>query len=317
MSEPTDAALRATMEALRLDRLAVEVATALDGAGVTAVLLKGASTARWLYDDGAPRGYGDVDLLIDRRDTTTARTVLTALGFTGLTAGLETPDLDHAENWRRRGDEFVDLHYTLPSAVDPAPEHVWTVLGDHQETWSMAGGSIRVLDEPARAVVVVLHAIHHGPDGGTPITDLRRLLARLSSAQWTDVGALARRLGVERELAAGLRLVPEGEAVAAGLDLPVVLTPELWLKSAGVFDGAHVLERLSRTGSARDTARLVLAEVFPRPAELRYYTPLAHRGRLGLVAAYVVRPFLLVARLPGVLRSWLRARRGTRRGVKE
>jgi hypothetical protein len=183
------------------------------------------------------------------------------------------------------------------------------VLAGHRETWSLAGGHIRVLDAVARAVVVVLHAIHHGPGAERSVTDLDRLIARLPEGDWAAVAALARRLGVENAFAAGLRLLPEGAAIATALHLSETVTPDLWLKSVGVFDGAHGLERLSRAAGTRDALRLVVSEVFPRPAGLRRYSALAHRGPLGLAAAYVVRPLLLARRLPGVVRSWTRARR--------
>ena len=46
-----------------------------------AVLLGGAAISTWLYDDGAPRGYNDVDLLVVPDRWPAAEAVLRDLGF--------------------------------------------------------------------------------------------------------------------------------------------------------------------------------------------------------------------------------------------
>ena len=54
----------AAANALLLDLAAARASAALRDAGIRAILLKGPVIARWLYDDGSERNYGDVDLLV-------------------------------------------------------------------------------------------------------------------------------------------------------------------------------------------------------------------------------------------------------------
>ena len=51
------------MRALAIDRVAAEVYSALDTAGVAAILLKGSSVRQWLYPRGG-RSYCDTDVLV-------------------------------------------------------------------------------------------------------------------------------------------------------------------------------------------------------------------------------------------------------------
>ena len=303
-----DARFTETIKALRLDQLAAEIVDALTRAGCDAVLLKGATTARWLYDDGGERAYGDVDVLIDRAQAASVAEVLTPLGFRCVTGEAELPNLLYASNWMRRPGEFLDLHTSLPSADGLAPSHLWEVLAEHQETWTLAGTPVRVLDWQARAVVVVLHAIHHGPAGASPLEDLRRLLARLDHDDWTEVADLGRRLGVEEAMGAGLRLERTGRGIASMLGLPTPSTMGLVLKGDGVFNSAHGIDRIARAHRPVEALRLALSELFPRPRALRRISALANRDRWGLLAAYVQRPFVVVAKVPAGLRAYRAAR---------
>ena len=53
------ARLAATGERLRIDAATAEVEERFELAGVHALLLKGPTIARWLYEDGAERSYLD------------------------------------------------------------------------------------------------------------------------------------------------------------------------------------------------------------------------------------------------------------------
>ncbi|MDQ4145916.1 MAG: nucleotidyltransferase family protein, partial [Actinomycetota bacterium] len=76
-----DPDLVAAARALRLDRVAGITVDRLRAAGVPSILLKGATIATWLYDDGHPRPYRDVDLLVSPLDAERAKEVLGKLGF--------------------------------------------------------------------------------------------------------------------------------------------------------------------------------------------------------------------------------------------
>lgn len=81
---------------------AAHVAKALNGAGITPVLLKGAGhLASGLHEHPADRLVGDLDLLVPETAIADAVHALTAAGYT-----VQSPDLLHAD-----GASRVDVHY--------------------------------------------------------------------------------------------------------------------------------------------------------------------------------------------------------------
>src|SRR5438270_41821 len=98
------------MWAMAVDAVTAEVVTALDGAGVDCLLLKGPSIAGWLYEEGA-RTYSDTDLLVAPDRLPAARATLAELGFRNEFGSLPHPGMESPPSapWRR--DVFaVDLH---------------------------------------------------------------------------------------------------------------------------------------------------------------------------------------------------------------
>jgi hypothetical protein len=69
------------------------------------------------------------------------------------------------------------------------------------------------------------------------------------------------------------------------------------------------VERLHRTRGARARAGLLLREALPSPEFMRWWSPLARHGRLGLAAAYGRRWLWLLAHAGPSVRTWRRARR--------
>lgn len=86
--------------------------TAIDAAGITAVLMKGTAIAYSLHEEPAARRRGDSDLLIQPTDLDAVRQILTDLGWY-LKEGPH--GLTHQEAWRIDGGgqfaHFVDLHW--------------------------------------------------------------------------------------------------------------------------------------------------------------------------------------------------------------
>ena len=79
-SPALDPRLAAVMRKMRMDLAIAEVVEALREAGIPCILLKGPSTARWLYDPGELRTYIDIDLLVPF-PRNAAGAVLEQLGF--------------------------------------------------------------------------------------------------------------------------------------------------------------------------------------------------------------------------------------------
>jgi hypothetical protein len=296
------------------DRVTAEVAEAFRGAGIRGILLKGPAIARWLYDEGALRPYLDCDILVSPEHFPVAEGILVDLGFER--EGLDTIPNDwpkHARAWYREDRGNVDLHRTL-FGVGVGDDELWGVLSSRTEAMRVGGTDVEVLDLPGRALVLALHAAKDGPRVGKVRHDLGHALERAAPEVWREASQLAARVNASRTFAAGLRLLPAGEQLAGQLNLPSDLPVEAALRRRGGAPPFAVgMEWLASTPGLRGKASLVVRKVFPPTEFIRAWTPLARRGRLGLAAAYVWRPFWVLWRLIPAFWTWRRARRETRR----
>jgi Uncharacterised nucleotidyltransferase len=299
---------------LHLDAVTAEVVGALREDRVDSILLRGPAIARWLYDDETSRGYVDVDLLVPHADLARAEAVLSGLGFSDLTVeGVLADDRPtHAHTWARRRDgAAVDLHYTV-LGVGVEPNRAWALLSGETETLSVTGTTLGILSTPARVVVVTLHAAQHGVAVGKPLDDLARALELLPDRVWADAAVLATRLEATPAFATGLRLLPAGEAIASRLGLPVTRSVETTLRASTPPPTALGFDWLARTPGLKSKARLLARKVAPDAAFMRAWSPLARRGRAGLIGAYAWRLLWLARHAgPGFL-AWRRARKAAR-----
>src|SRR6202035_5031950 len=101
----------------------------------------------------------------------------------------------------------VDLHWTIVGArVEPTT--VWTVLEPEAEPLDVLGTRLEGLSARAPALVVTLHAAHHGARIEPPVDDLARALDQFSQATWEHASELAGRIDAIAAFGAGLQLVP-------------------------------------------------------------------------------------------------------------
>lgn len=293
MSSPGDGAsagVRATARSLGVDRAAAEIFTALHAAGIDAVLLKGPVLARWLYADGAPRGYGDVDVLVAPGQRAAADAVLSGLGYR------------HGS----RGVDEVDLHETIPG-IGAHPRDAWPRLWAGAEPFTLGGVQARALGRPALALHVALHLAWHGPEP-KPLSDLERALRVAPESVWRDAALLAEDLGATDGLVTGLGLLPEGRALRERLGLPLLQTARARLGFEAAAPGSLRLADLEQGAGPRAKARVVRRALLPPAADMRVRYPLARRGRRGLLAAHLGRLVRRTAELPATLRSWHRTK---------
>jgi Uncharacterised nucleotidyltransferase len=307
---PTPAVL-ATVRRLAADALAAEVIEFFRAKEIRSILLKGPATTRWLYggDDGV-RMYRDVDLLVSPRDFDRAESVLEELGMSyHLAAVAPDEEVPHARRWiRPRQFVSLDLHRSLPGAgVDE--EEAWEVLSERTETCTVAGVEAEILSEPARTLLLALHAASHGIRAAQPLADLRRGLAVVDLAHWAGAETLAKRLGCDPAFAAGLLLLPQGAEVAALIGAPIRRPPEVALRATSPPETAFGFERLAAARGPRAKARLLGREVVPTRSFMRAWSPLAARNNLGLGLAYLWRPFWLLLHARAGLNAWRRAQR--------
>jgi hypothetical protein len=290
-----------------VDKLAAWITGEFECRGIETLLLKGPAIARWLYADSGSRPYGDADVMVSPAQWNAAQSLLRELGFSQELAPLDHPGMTSfaSESWVR-GNENVDLHCTL-WGLDVSPEVAWRALSRSPAEIELQGRRIRVLAPAARALLLATHAAKHGD--GWALTDLEKGIAQLDPGIWRDAGALATELDAIPAFAAGMRLVGNGPEVVRALSLPDVPHPEASLRAWRV-PMALGLEQLARTRGGRPKLVMVLRELAPNPAFMRWWTPLARRGRAGLVLAYIWRVIWMLAHAGPAIYAWRRARHG-------
>jgi hypothetical protein len=307
--DPLTARLQSAARTLALDAGAVALAAALERAGIGSILLKGPTVARWLYEEG-DRSYIDIDLLVPEKDLPSAEEIVSETGFERLGDELALPygRRPHAASWVRAQDGVtLDLHTTFPGvAVSPAA--AWPVLAAHTEPMALGSGVVNVLCEPARTMLVALHAAHHGIKESQAIGDLVRAVAQLPEHNWRAANDLAEKLDAVAPFGAGLRLTPHGTRIANELKLPHAQSVEAILRADSAPELALSLEWLIQTRGVRARARLVGRRLVPPHSVLRGRSSLARRGAWGLGAAYLLQPLILASRAVPAVRAWRAAR---------
>ena len=302
MASRGDSAAIARM--LAVDALARRVFTSLEAQGCDAVLLKGRSFATALYDPPESRGVSvDVDLLASPSASATVVAALTELGYEP--RPYQAPG-EHATTWLRDGLPDVDVHHTFAGLL-ASPENVWAALAEHRSELSVGGEPVPVLDLAGIALHVTLHAAQHGREGGRPIADLERAVARIGPHDWHVATELARRLDGLEAFGVGLRLVGDGRALAARLGLQPTSSILTAARADSVPAGTRYLAYALEQRGFAARARAALWAVAPPPRVMRGWYPDS-----SLLAAYLLRPVRVLRGAPAAVRELRRARRRAR-----
>ncbi len=249
----------------RLDVEYTRIAPSFTAAGIQPILLKGPAFDQLLFGGKRSRAYSDIDLLVDPASVPATERILGELGFRRAEGGSAASPLIrragiavgvleavHATAWVRDRDRFtVDLHHTLP-LVGVSAAGMWRALRAHQATITVIEARVQTLDRPASALLIALHAAHHGPSWNRAGTDLRRACEVLDRECWRAAALLARDLRAEAEMGIGLGTVGEGRALAGELGLATKPTPAQRLRWAVI---AWTQKRSSGPEAAPDDAQ--------------------------------------------------------------
>jgi hypothetical protein len=296
---------------LAIDRLAAEIAAAFDREGIESLVLKGPVLAAWLYP-GELRPYGDADLMVAPGNWDRAVAILGRLGFADHLGPLGHPRMESfASTAFLRGEDNLDLHCTV-HGLDGDPERIWGAFLGGSAREEIGGAELRVPGEAALALHAALHAAHHVE--GKPLEDLRRAIARADEETWREALELAHRLDGVPTFASGMRLLPQGAELLLELGVGEEVRStrhEIRFEGVATAEGIDALLQPG-LGPGRRLG-IVLGELFPRPEFMRWWSPLARRGQLGLLLSYPWRWLYLAIKGPSGLRTVLRARRGRSR----
>lgn len=307
---PADAQLAVKAMNLFVDHVTATITSDFEARGVDSILLKGPAFARLLYRCDYERAYTDTDILVQSADVADAEQVLRARGFVRIDRDEDWigPGPKYAHTFRRADRALVDLHWRFSGAM-ASPEELWRSLAEHTMSLSLGGGTVATLDETASAVLLALHAVHHGASRAPALAELERGVERLAPGVWEAAVQLADELGASERFAAGLRLTRAGAQLADRLGLADPSSVELWLKTHPGSYGAWVIDRLTHTSGVRARLAIGFRVIVPTPRTMRTFVPLARRGRTALVLAYLWRPVRLATHAGPSLREWLHALR--------
>jgi hypothetical protein len=298
----------AAAQRLRIDYAAAEVLRAFEAAGIESIVLKGAPLVRWLYEPAERRSYADCDLLVPPDRFGAACEILAGLGFEPAIEETDMPAWwrDHALEWLRASDQAaIDLHRTLAGArLDPTG--VWQVLSRRTQPIEVAGVQARSLEVAGLALQLALHAAQHG--GLTrQVQELELALQRSDAETWLEAARLAEVLDAGAAFVAGVRFAPSGAALAERVELSSTANTEAILRAEGSAEPLTV-ERFAQAGPLTRVS-IIRHKLVPPATFMRKWSPMAHRGRFGLLLAYLWRPIWLLRRTPRAIRGWRSARR--------
>lgn len=284
-----------------LDLLCVDACRALAAADIPHVVLKGPSTALWLYDP--PRTYRDVDLLVP---VSRLRDAVGALETAKVAAAAERLGEGSAHSLvllSPRGFE-VDLHVTLPMLAPRSLDETWKAIAEHISSMDLGGTSVPVLDLAGRCLVLSLHAVASGNQDQRVREDIARAIAHGDAAAWEGARDLARDIGAEV-------LMDDGLAVAD--PTRPTRSVDALLKRSNALGSAFGLQRVAQQPGVVAKVREVAREAFPSAAFMRRVDSRAAGSRYALAGAYGRRLRRLAHELPGAIRQWQHARRTTGR----
>jgi len=299
--------MRARRMRSRVDAVSAEVLRELGEHGVGPLLLKGPAITSLLYPADSARSYQDVDLLVRPPEYETAERCLARLGFTKTLDDSDVPGSEVAGHpWQRPAGDLVDLHWTL-SEVGADPAEVWDALTERKRILRVDGVEVEAPGVAASALIVALHAAHHGTAVDHPLEDLARAVDRFDPPTWARAAELAERLRATRTFTSGLTLDPAGERLARELDLPTNLSTLLRLKRGSPPRGAVTMEVLALTSGAGTRFRIAGRKLVPTRRFMRTWFPRSRRSNFWLAVGYLWRPLWLALAAGPAFRAWRRA----------
>ena len=238
----------------RLERALDEALRALDAARIRAVALKGPVLAERLYPDARARFSADLDLLVAPADLERATATLSALGYVAESGPSGDYYRCHSHHIHLVAPRppMIELHFRAYAGfgvVVPAEGLVAASIPYR----TARGLPTWVLAPEHEILYLAVHAAGHCFERLLWLYDLRLLLQRDPSIDWTAVARHARRLGVATAVSFGCEILRRRLGVA----IPVVpgLEPPRGLRRRSA---TMVLAWLAKH---RDGARATLGRV--------------------------------------------------------
>ena len=177
---------------------------------------------------------------------------------------------------------------------------------------TVGGRTVTVLDPAARTLHLALHVAQNGPADVKAVDDLQRGLAQLPDQLWREAADIGESIGAQDAMAAGLRAVEAGRAVADRLGLRPPHDVELVLRSWSAPPEALQIQRFIEARTVGRRLRFVGRKLWPTTAYMLGRNTDARAGALPLLRARIRRLRGLPGKLTIAVRTWNRARRISR-----
>ncbi len=205
---------RHTQHNRRLAAELLRLLSLLDAHSIPALALRGPEFAAAIYGDLTFRTFGDVDILIRRRDARRARDLLFGDGYKLYETRLDAdgfpaePGKYEYMFIQEGGDWFTELHWRL------TPQHLLAALDfEHLEgrrsMVTLNGTPVPTLTAEDSLLALCLHGDHHHWGRLKWVCDVAELISATPHMSWRQVEMNARRLGCWRMVALGLRLASD------------------------------------------------------------------------------------------------------------
>ena len=183
----------------------------LESNGIPVLPFKGPVLTALAYKNLSLRQFGDLDILVRKRDVTRARKQLMAEGYG---AGTLTWFQKRIPTFSTRKDLVlvnastnvrIELHWRLSGKYFSFPveaKHFWNRL----DVMNLAGTFVRTLPPQEVLLYLCMHGSRHSWERLGWICDVAEMVRANSSWNWSEVMREASELGNERNLALGLYL---------------------------------------------------------------------------------------------------------------
>ena len=164
-------------------------------------------------------------------------------------------------------------------------------MAAHRSRIDVAGTGVTALDPEATAVVIALHAAHHGALVPHTLTDLERGLSRFDAEVWRGAVALAEEIDALLAFRQGLTMLERGVGRLEALGLAPAVSVRSTLRRRGVELPYYLVEALS----ARERLAILWRRATPSRAEIAaVFDPRAAHSTPRLLSIHARR----LARLP-------------------
>ena len=212
MAQLTQANRENTATALFLTGELVKLLALFESHNIAAIPFKGPVLGISAYGDPALRQFGDLDLLVRKKDLPKIRALLTNHHFQTVPLLNEKQQaavarFECAWNFENGSGAIVDIHWDVIDrylSIRTA-ETFWQDL----ETVTIGGRAYPTLSAESLLLVLCLHGFTHRWDRVAWLCDVASVIESRPTIDWQKIIANATRLGVRRIFALGLKLANE------------------------------------------------------------------------------------------------------------